>query len=161
MPALSAGQRDSGAVGRRLTTYDARRSLGAMKPRVQLPGGALEYAVLVALFDLAPASAREVHARVGAPQGLVYTTIAKVLDRLLAKGLVRRRPQGRAFVYEPAVARSALERSRAREALVRLLGDAPIPAIATLVDAVEAIDADLLSALAREVAARRRQRRGS
>ena len=39
--------------------------------------------------------------------------------------------------------------------------DAPLPAMATLVDAMESMDSALLDELAREVAARRRRRRGS
>lgn len=132
-----------------------------MTTHPQLPGGALEYAVLLTILDLGRASAREIHARAGEPKGLVYTTIAKVLDRLLAKRLVRRHPHGRTFLYEPAIERAVLERARVREALSRLFGDAPLPAIATLVDAMESLDSALLDELAREVAARRRRRRGS
>lgn len=132
-----------------------------MTTHSQLPGGALEYAVLTAIFDLGRASAREIHARAGEPKGLVYTTTAKVLDRLLAKHLVRRHPHGRTFLYEPAIERAVLERARAREALSQLFGDAPLPAMATLVDAMESLDSALLDELAREVAARRRRRRGS
>jgi hypothetical protein len=39
-----------------------------------LPGGKLEYAVLVALWESGPLSAPEVHDRVGVPLDLVYTT---------------------------------------------------------------------------------------
>ena len=132
-----------------------------MKRSLLLPGGQLEYAVLAALWDLGSASAREVHARVGEPEGLVYTTIAKVLDRLHAKGLAARDRSGKAFIYRPAVRREAVERARAKRSLRSLLGSEPRPAIATLVEAVEQIDPSLLDELARVVAARRRFRRGS
>lgn len=126
-----------------------------------LPGGKLEYAVLAALCDLGRASARDLHTRVGEPQGLVYTTTAKVLERLQAKGLVRRRRRGRSFLYEPAIDRRALDRARARDALARLFGRAPWPAMATLVEAMESLDPALVDELEREVAARRRRLRGS
>lgn len=138
-----------------------RRSVRRVTTYPQLPGGALEYAVLLAIFDLGRASAREIHARAGEPKGLVYTTTTKVLDRLLAKRLARRRPHGRTFLYEPAIERSMLERARAREVLAQLFGDTPLPAMATLVDAMESMDSALLDELAREVSARRRRRRGS
>ncbi len=127
---------------------------------IALPGGDLERAVLNALYDLHPASARDLHARVGAPTGLVYTTVAKVLDRLKAKGLVVRRRQGRAFVYAPVCERGELEGALAKRNLSRLLGPEPRPAVAALVDAVEAIDPKLLDDLARAVEKRRRSRRG-
>ncbi|HEU0036135.1 MAG TPA: BlaI/MecI/CopY family transcriptional regulator [Kofleriaceae bacterium] len=126
-----------------------------------LPGGDLERAVLEAVWELAEATARDVHDRVGAPTGLAYTTIAKVLDRLVAKKLCKRQRAGRIYVYAPAIAREKVEQATARSTVGRLLGDSPRPAIATLVDAVASVDPDLLDELARVVAARRRARRGS
>lgn len=126
-----------------------------------LPGGDLERAVLEAVWGLSDATAREVHDRVGVPSGLAYTTIAKVLDRLVAKKLCRRRLEGRVYVYAAAVARQKVERATARASVSRLLGDEPGPAIAALVDAVEAVDPDLLDELARVVASRRKARRES
>jgi len=114
-----------------------------------LPGGELEYAVLVALWDLGSATARVVHARTGQPQGLVYTTIAKVLDRLHAKRLVHRELDGKAFVYRAAVNRDRLDRDR--QSLEVLLGDDPRPAVAGIVDAMASIDPGLLDELARVI----------
>lgn len=129
--------------------------------RMPLPGGDLEYAVLAALWNKGTASAKEIHADIGEPAGLVYTTIAKVLDRLHEKALVKRELVGKAFLYRPAVPRERVERARTREALSRLLGPEPRPAMAHLVDAVESIDPTLLDDLARMVEERRRSRRGS
>ncbi len=126
-----------------------------------LPGGELEYAALAALWELGPSSAREVHERVGEPKGLVYTTTAKVLDRLHDKGLVARKKSGKAFIYQAKVARDVIEQARAKDAVTRMLGDEPRPAMAALVDAVEAVDPKLLDELERLVASRRRSDRGS
>ena len=131
-----------------------------MKPTA-LPGGELEYAVLAALWELGPASARAVHERVGEPRELVYTTTAKVLDRLHDKGLVSRKKSGKAFVYRAKVGRSVIEQARATDVVTKMLGDEPRPAMAALVSAVEAVDPKLLDELERLVAARRRSGRGS
>ena len=132
-----------------------------MKRSPTLPGGDLEYAILGALWDLGRASVREVHARVGEPAGLVYTTTATVLDRLHKKELVARKRVGNVYTYRATVERSQLERARHSHVLRRLLGSEPRPAIANLVEAVESIDPDLLEELARAVAARRKDRHGS
>ena len=84
-----------------------------------------------------------------------------MLDRLVAKKLCRRHQEGRIYVYAPAVAREKFERATARASVSRLLGGEPGPAIAALVDAVEAVDPDLLDELARVVASRRKARRES
>lgn len=125
-----------------------------------LPGGGLEYAVLSALWELEQASAREIYAKVGEPDGLVYTTVAKVLDRLFAKKLVLRERQGKAFIYKPGVSRAIVERERVRKTLTGFFGGEVRPAMAALVDVVESIDPELLDELASAVK-RRRNGRGS
>lgn len=112
------------------------------------------------LWEKGSASVREIHERIGVPAGLVYTTVAKVLDRLYAKGLVSRRRVGLAFTYRPRLHRDAVERALTRRLVASLLEAEPRPAIARLVEEVESVDPELLDALAREVAARRRSRRG-
>ena len=116
---------------------------------------------MVALWEHGPATVRELHGRVGVPAGLAYTTIAKVLDRLREKGLASRRRRGRTLVFDARVPRDRVEMASARRMLGRLFGPAPQRAIAALVGAVEAFDPELLEELAREIAARRRSRRGS
>ncbi|MEA2700854.1 MAG: hypothetical protein QOI66_5125 [Myxococcales bacterium] len=126
-----------------------------------IPGGKLEYAVLVALWELGTMSGREIHDRVGVPLGLVYTTTAKVLDRLQVKGLVARHRQGRVFVFAACTEREKVDHARVVRTLNGLFGQQPRPALATLVDAVEAIDPNLLDDLAQAVEARRKARHGS
>src|SRR5712692_8976505 len=98
--------------------------------KLRLPGGGLEYLVLARLWELGTASARELHGRVGEPVGLVYTTTAKVLDRLHEKGLVARERKGKAFTYRARIAREVVEQARARTALQQLLGPHPHAAVA-------------------------------
>lgn len=129
--------------------------------RIPLPGGDLEYAVLAKLWELGTASARDIHGFVGEPAGLVYTTTAKVLDRLHDKGLVARVRKGKAFSYRAKIARDVVERARARTALSRLLGSRPHAAVAALVEAVESLDPHLLGELEKAVAARRRSQHGA
>jgi BlaI family transcriptional regulator, penicillinase repressor len=131
-----------------------------MKSQFRLPGGDLEYAVLAKLWELGSASARDIHTQVGEPQGLVYTTTAKVLDRLHVKRLVSRERKGLAFLYRPRVARALVDNARARELLTRLFGPAPHTAAATLVDAVESLNPNLLDELAEAIATRRRSKHG-
>ena len=128
---------------------------------IRLPGGALEYAVLFSVCELGAASARDVYVQVGEANGLAYTTVAKVLDRLHAKGLVARKRKGMAFIYRACLTRRVIEFARARRSLIALLGQTPLPAVATLVEAMESLDPKLLDELERAVAARRGSRRGS
>jgi len=123
--------------------------------------GEQEYAVWLVVQKLGHTSIRQVYDAAGAPRGLAYTTIATVLDRLFAKGVVERERTGRSFVYWAPRRAPPTKRVRARTLIARVLGSNPEPAISTLVDAVEAIDPALLDRLAEEIAARRRNRRDS
>ncbi len=127
----------------------------------RLPADELEYAVLAKLWLLGTASVRELHEQLGVPRGLVYTTTAKVIDRLREKGLVQRQRKGTAFLYRPRVGREEIDRARARNALSRLLGSTPRAAVAALVEAADDLDPTLLTELEQAVAARRRAKDGT
>lgn len=129
--------------------------------RYRLPADELEYAVLAELWRAGTTSVRDLHQKLGEPQGLVYTTIAKVIDRLREKGLIQRRRQGQAFLYSAKVAREEVERARARNAVTRLLGSTPHAAVAALVEAVDSAEPGLLDELERAVAQRRRSKHGA
>lgn len=129
--------------------------------RFRLPADELEYAVLAEIWKLGSASVRDLYERLGVPENLVYTTIAKVVDRLRDKGLIQRQRKGQAFIYRPQAAAEEVERARARSTVTRLLGSTPRAAVATLVEAVESLDPGLLEELERAVAERRRTKRGT
>ena len=130
-------------------------------PNFRLPADDLEYAVLAALWELRTASVRELHDRMGVRADHVYTTTAKVVDRLREKGLIARRREGGAFVYSPAVERGTVERARARHLVNRFLGPGPHAAVAALVEAVDEIDPELLEELERAIRSKRRSGHGA
>jgi BlaI family transcriptional regulator, penicillinase repressor len=65
---------------------------------------AAELEILGVLWNLGPATVRQVHeSLVGRPTG--YTTVLKLMQIMADKGLLRRKEDSRAHVYEPAVPR--------------------------------------------------------
>lgn len=112
------------------------------------------------MWDSGTTTIRDIYDRVGAPNGLVYTTVAKVVDRLVAKGLLARSVAGRAFTYRARIRRETVDRAQLTATLDRILsvGDAA-PAMATLVEAIEAVDPELLDELSKLVQARRKRRK--
>ncbi|HVN28747.1 MAG TPA: BlaI/MecI/CopY family transcriptional regulator [Candidatus Binataceae bacterium] len=127
---------------------------------LKLPGGELEYAVLFGVCELNAASVREVHRRVGQSRGLAYTTIAKVLERLHAKGLLARERKGPTLIYCSRIERKEVELARARLSLSKLFASDVRPAMATLVEAMESLDSSLIDELERAVAAHREKKNG-
>ena len=112
-----------------------------MSPRSRM--GELEQAVLDVLWDLdEPASGRTVHERLS-DRDLAYTTVMTVLDRLVAKDIVVRERDGRAFRYAPRRTRAAMTadlmrdaldgtRSDREQALVSFVGEASAEDLAAL-----------------------------
>jgi predicted transcriptional regulator len=124
-----------------------------------LPGGKLEYAILVAVWEGGNVTGRELHERVSAPLGLVYTTTAKILDRLVAKGLVEREKDGKVFRYRASAARQEIDRARLARTLSSVFAEGPRPALATLVEVLDELSPDLLDELSETIETRRRSRR--
>lgn len=126
-----------------------------------LPGGKLEYAVLVAVWEGGAVTVRELHERVGVPLGLVYTTTARVLDRLHAKKLVARVKEGKTFRYRAAAPRQEIERARLTRTLSSVLAEGTRPAIATLVEVMEEVRPGFVDELMATIGSIRRSRRES
>jgi predicted transcriptional regulator len=126
--------------------------------RHSLPGGKLEYAVLVAVWEGGTTTVRELHDRVGAPLGLVYTTTARVVDRLCAKGLVAREKEGKLFRYRASAARKEVERARLTKTLSSVFAEGPRPALATLVEVIDELNPGLLDELTQTIKVLRRTR---
>jgi BlaI family transcriptional regulator, penicillinase repressor len=77
----------------------------------------LELECLKALWSLQEGNVKEVQQLVAQTRPLAYTTIMTVLDRLVRKGKLKRRKQGRAFVYSPETSRDSMRRAAIQELL--------------------------------------------
>jgi predicted transcriptional regulator len=135
---------------------------GSLRPWSGVPAlGPLEIRVLEELWARAvPATVRDL--QTAFPQ-LAYTTLMTTLDRLHRKGLLARQRSGRAFLYEPRLAREQFLGEIASDSLVSLLpsNGSSRPILSMFVEAVGRRDAAVLDELESLVrAARKRQRRG-
>lgn len=86
-----------------------------------LPSDA-ELKVLRELWLHGDSTVREIHDRVSAGWDVGYTTVLKLLQRMLAKRLVERRQEGRAHRYMAAVAEDRTQRRLARDLVRRVFG---------------------------------------
>ncbi len=81
--------------------------------------GDLQLRIMRALWQRGPCGVADVQAAVG-PTDLAYTTIATMLRKMEARGLVRHRSDGRRFLYRAAVAPDAVSRSMTSNLLENL-----------------------------------------
>ena len=103
-----------------------------------------ELSVMQSLWDHGPSTIREL------TDGLYpdwetahYATVQKLLERLTAKGYVRRRRRGRLHVYAAAADRDALIGRRLRDMADRLCQGSMTPLLTHLVNASELSTTDL------------------
>lgn len=77
----------------------------------------LELMCLSALWTLGEGNVKAVQEIVSRTRPLAYTTIMTVMERLVRKGMVARRKDGRSFTYLPQSTRDAARRAAVRELL--------------------------------------------
>ncbi|MFP4636281.1 MAG: BlaI/MecI/CopY family transcriptional regulator [Nitriliruptoraceae bacterium] len=113
--------------------------------------GTLEYEVMRALWQTAPASVHAVREQVNRRRSgdaqLAYTTVMTVLARLHDKGVVDRERRGRGYDYTPAFDEAQLVEHLGRREVSELLDRYGEVALAQFAAALEQADPQLLRRL--------------
>lgn len=89
-----------------------------------------------------PASVRDVLEELVQERTIAYTTVMTVMDKLHAKGLLKREPVGRAYIYEPVSSKESYTADRMRAMLASSDNQA-----ATLVHFLERLSPEEAAAL--------------
>ena len=88
---------------------------------------------------------------------IAYTTVMTTVSRLYDKRMLRRRRDGRRYVYAPRMSREEFEREAARRVFDSLPAAGREAALALLVDRVASADAAELEELSRLIARKKRE----
>jgi len=119
--------------------------------------GDLQLKILKRLWDRGEATVAEVHQALATEGDLAYTTVATMLRKMEARGLVKHRLEGRSFVYRPAVAADAVTRGMADHLLDRLFEGSMSDMVSHLLTTRE-VSREELSKLERLIAERKKSR---
>jgi predicted transcriptional regulator len=122
------------------------------------PVGELQLAILKVLWQRGESTAADVHAALVAARGLAPTTIATMLKKMEARGLVMHREEGRRFIYEAAVTEESLTRSMVTDLTDRLFDGKASELVSHLL-AEHDIDRSELAELERLIAQAERRRK--
>lgn len=120
--------------------------------------GKLERQVLDQAWQRGEVSVRDIF--LAFEERIAYTTLMTTLDRLYKKRLLKRRKDGRAFLYTPAVSQIELEHGIREDVIDGLLGhgaEAVQPVLACIVDTVSDRDRELLDELERLIKEKKRE----
>jgi len=84
-----------------------------------------ELELLSVLWERGPSTVREIHEVLSGKKDTGYTTTLKILQKMTAKGLVRRDQSRRSHVYEAAWRAEQTQRQLVRDLLHRAFGGEP------------------------------------
>jgi len=112
-----------------------------------------EMQLLQLLWEDSPLGATEIAERVSAERDWSLTTVKTLLSRLVAKGALTAKSQGRKYLYAPAVQRDDVAATQARGLVDRLFGGRVSPLVAQLAEQRQLDDDDIaeLEALIRSL----------
>ena len=101
-----------------------------------------------------PATVREVHDDLLAGRKVAYTTVMTMMNVLERKGHLRKRAEGRSFLYRPTRPRQQVVGSMVRDFVKRVFGGSAQPLLVHLVDEHD-LSPEELEALARRIEEKR------
>ena len=106
----------------------------------------LQLAIMQVLWDSGEATVADVREALSQDRPLAHTTVATMLTKMEAKGLVKRKSEARAHVFEPVVQQEAVRRSMVTDLARRLFQGDVTQMVAHLLDEAE-VDHDELKRL--------------
>ena len=119
--------------------------------------GDLQLRIMKVLWASGEATVADVHKALGEESGLAYTTIATMLRKMEARGLLEHRLAERSFVYRAAVEAEAVSRGMADHLLERLFEGSLADMVRHLLSNRE-VSREELSKLEQLIAERKRNR---
>lgn len=108
--------------------------------------GDLQIAIMREIWRRGEASVADVHASLEEERGLAPTTIATMLKKMEAKGVVTHRTEGRRFIYRPTVSEADVRRTMVGDLTERLFRG-EVTALVSHLLAEHEIDPDELARL--------------
>jgi predicted transcriptional regulator len=117
--------------------------------------GDLEALVMRMVWEVGrPAPAREIHERVVREHNVAIHTVITVLNKLVGKGLLRRKKQGDLLHYEALLTEDAFRQQASRRVVEGILQLGPDAVAASLVDVLAEHDPARLQKLAKLIQSR-------
>lgn len=119
--------------------------------------GKLQLVIMRVLWSTQESTVAEVHRALEPSHGLAPTTIATMLKKMEAKGVVTHRTEGRRFVYRPTLTENEVTHSMVDDLTSRLFGGSAAALVSHLLEAHPVDDDELADMLAQIEQAKRAQ----
>ena len=123
------------------------------KPTVELTEA--EWSVIKAVWENEPCTAPAIQAKLFKPTGWAYSTVRTLMDRMVAKGVLKSRKEGKLTIYQSAVTRAQAQRGELFYALKHAFNGALTPMVQCLLESHD-LDPDELAKIEFLVKAKRK-----
>ncbi len=114
------------------------------KPSVELTEA--EWSVIKAVWENEPCTAPAIQEKLFQPTGWTYSTVRTLMDRMVAKGVLRAKKEGKLTIYHSAVTRAQAQRGELFYTLKHAFNGALTPMVQCLLDGNQ-LDAEELKEL--------------
>ena len=122
-------------------------------PNVELTES--EWSVIKAVWETEPCTAPAIREKLFKPTGWHYSTVRTLMDRMVAKGVLAAKKQGKLTIYQSAVTRAQAQRGELVYALKHAFNGALTPMVQCLLDSKD-LKADELAELEAMIKARKK-----
>jgi BlaI family transcriptional regulator, penicillinase repressor len=111
------------------------------RPTVELTEA--EWSVIKAVWEEEPCTAPVIREKLLQPTGWTYSTVRTLMDRMVTKGVLRARKEGKLTIYHSAVTRAQAQRGELFYALKHAFNGALTPMVQCLLDSQPLAAAEL------------------
>jgi BlaI family penicillinase repressor len=126
---------------------------GMSKPKVELTES--EWSVIKAVWETEPCTAPVIQEKLFKPTGWTYSTVRTLMDRMVAKRVLKARKQGKLTIYQSVVTRAQAQSGELFYALKHAFNGALTPMVQCLLDSKD-LNADELAELETMIKARKK-----
>jgi len=111
------------------------------KPTVELTEA--EWSVIKAVWENEPCTAPAIREKLFQPTGWTYSTVRTLMDRMVAKGVLKARKEGKLTIYHSVVTRVQAQRGELFYALKHAFNGALTPMVQCLLESRNLDEAEL------------------
>ena len=123
------------------------------KPTVELTES--EWSVIKAVWETEPCTAPVIQEKLFKPTGWHYSTVRTLMDRMVAKGVLKAKKEGKLTIYQSAVTRAQAQSGELLYALKHAFNGALTPMVQCLIETND-LNAEELAQLESLIQAKRK-----
>ncbi|ALC86627.1 transcriptional regulator [Bacillus sp. FJAT-22090] len=113
--------------------------------------GPLEAKIMDILWNDVEMTIKDVQQVLDREKGTNFNTVMTVMNRLVEKGILQKRTEGRSSLYKPVLSRDKFLHTQSKEMTNELMDEFGTVVVSHMLDALEDVDDDLVAKLEKKI----------